>query len=60
VPTGQRPAIFIPKAALSVRAGVWFVRLKNGTEVAVQPGETRGSSIEILSGLNAGDVVVTP
>jgi RND family efflux transporter MFP subunit len=60
VPTGQRSAIFIPKAALSVRAGVWFVRLKNGTEVAVQPGETRGSNIEILSGLNAGDVVVTP
>lgn len=60
VPTGQRDAIFIPQKALSVRAGVWFVRLKGGTELAVQPGETRGDEIEILSGLKAGDVVLTP
>lgn len=60
VPTGQRDAIFIPKNALSVRAGVWFVRLKDGTELAVQPGEMRGDEIEILSGLKAGDVVLTP
>lgn len=60
VPTGQRDAIFIPKAALTVRAGVWFVKLKTGSEIAVQPGETRGHDIEILSGLKAGDVVVTP
>jgi len=60
VPTGQRDAIFIPKAALTVRAGVWFVTLKNGSEIAVQPGEARGSDIEILSGLKAGDIVVTP
>lgn len=60
VPTGQREAIFVPKAALFVRAGVWFVKLKNGDEIAVQPGETRGSDIEVLSGLRTGDVVVTP
>lgn len=60
VPTGQRDAIFIPQKALSVRAGVWFVRLKGGTELAVQTGETRGDEIEILSGLKAGDVVLTP
>ena len=60
VPTGKREAIFIPKKALSVRAGVWFVTLKNGGEVAVQPGEARGDLIEILSGLKTGDYVVTP
>lgn len=60
VPTGKREAIFIPKSALSVRAGVWFVRLKGGEEIAVQPGEMRGDDIEILSGLKQGDVVVTP
>lgn len=60
VPTGTREAMFVPKPALSVRAGVWFVKLKDGTEVAVQPGEMRGNDVEILSGLNAGDVVVTP
>ncbi len=60
VPTGKRDAIFIPKNALTIRAGVWFVRLKGGAELAVQPGETRGNDIEILSGLKAGDVVLTP
>lgn len=59
VPTGKREAIFIPKNTLSVRAGVWFVKLKNGGEVAVQPGEARGDLIEILSGLKTGDIVVT-
>lgn len=60
VPTGRRDAIVIPKAALTVRAGVWFVRLKDGTELAVQPGEVRGDDVEILSGLKAGDVVQAP
>jgi membrane fusion protein, multidrug efflux system len=59
VPTGKREAIFIPSQALSIRAGVWFVKLKDGTEIAVQPGEKRDQMIEILSGLRAGDVVVT-
>jgi multidrug efflux system membrane fusion protein len=60
VPTGQRQAIFIPRSALTIRAGIWFVRLKDGQDVPVQPGEVRGSEIEILSGLRAGDVVVAP
>lgn len=60
VPTGKRDAILIAKKALTERAGVWFVRLKDGTEIAVQPGEVRGEDVEILSGLKAGDVVQTP
>jgi membrane fusion protein, multidrug efflux system len=58
VPTGKRNTIFIPKAAVYRRAGVDFVRLKDGGEAAVQTGEARGDQIEILSGLKDGDVAV--
>ena len=60
VPTGTRAAIVVPAAAVTVRAGVHFVRLKDGTEVVVQPGEAGPQGTEILSGLNDGDTVVTP
>lgn len=60
LPTGERPALAIPAAALLQRAGAWFVRLKGGGEIVVQPGERAGDEIEILSGLRAGDVILTP
>jgi RND family efflux transporter MFP subunit len=60
VATGKRPAIVIPAAYVYRRAGVNFVRLKDGSEVVVQPGERIGDRIEVLSGLTDGDVVVTP
>jgi len=60
VPTGKRKAIFLPRAAVYRRAGVDFVRLHDGAEIVVQPGEARGKEIEILSGLRDGDVVVVP
>lgn len=60
VSTGKREAILVPPAAVTRRAGVNYVRLKDGTDVVVQPGETRPEGLEILSGLKAGDVVVTP
>ena len=60
VSTGKRNAIVVPAAAVSSRAGVNFVTLKQVGEVAVQPGERRPEGIEILSGLKDGDVVVTP
>ena len=34
--------------------------IKDGTEVVVQPGLPVDGGIEILSGLNEGDVVVRP
>ena len=49
-----------PAAALYARAGIFFVRLKSSAEVIVQPVERMGDKVEILSGLRAGDVVVTP
>lgn len=60
VTTGSRTAIVVPAAAVYRRAGVNFVRLRDGREVAVQPGETREGGIEILAGLADGDVVTVP
>ncbi len=41
VATGKREAIIVPAAYVYQRAGVNFVRLKDGAEIVVQPGETR-------------------
>jgi membrane fusion protein, multidrug efflux system len=60
VSTGQRDAIFIPKSAAFMRAGIDYVRLPDRGEVVVKLGETRGETVEILSGLKAGDHVVLP
>lgn len=60
VNTGTREATVVPANAVYQRAGASFVRLKDGAEVVVQPGEMREEGVEILSGLHAGDVVVSP
>ncbi len=60
VATGKRDTIIVPAAYVYQRAGVNFVRLKNGAEIVVQPGETRPDGVEILSGLTDGDVVTHP
>jgi multidrug efflux pump subunit AcrA (membrane-fusion protein) len=60
VPTGKRETIMIPTAALTARAGAWFVTLKDGASVVVQPGDQTGDQTEILSGLREGDVITVP
>lgn len=60
VPTGRREAIVIPFEAIYRRAGVNYVRLRDASEVVVQPGERRADGLEILSGLRDGDILVTP
>lgn len=60
VATGRRAAIFVPDNAVYERAGSHFVRLKDGAEIVVQPGEVRAEGTEILAGLKSGDVVLTP
>lgn len=60
VSTGKRKALLVPANAVYPRAGAFFLTLKSGAEIVVQPGERVGDRIEILSGLRAGDVVVTP
>ena len=60
VATGERPAIVIPRGLVYRRAGVDYVKLKDGAEVVVQIGSGDVKSVEILAGLKDGDEVVTP
>lgn len=67
LPVGGRQAIIVPRTAISTRGGIDFVGVvENGKEVerVVVVGETVDldgiTGLEILSGLQAGDVVVTP
>ena len=60
VATGKRDALVVPADVLYRRYGVNYVKLKDGTEVVVQPGLPVDGGIEVLSGLNEGDVVVRP
>lgn len=60
VSTGERETIAIPAAFVQRRFGVDMVRLKDGGEVVVQPGQVLDGRVEILSGLMPGDVVVRP
>lgn len=66
LPVGERRALLVPTASLTNRAGIDFVAVREGeaiVERAVVAGETiafdGAPKIEILSGLAAGDVVVT-
>jgi RND family efflux transporter MFP subunit len=64
IETGKRNAIVVPAAYVYRRAGVNYVKLANGDEIVVQPGEAHDEgdarSVEILSGLADGDKVVAP
>lgn len=60
VPTGKRETMIVPAAALRARAGAWFVTLKDGANVVVQPGDRIGDDVEILSGLKNGDILQVP
>lgn len=67
LPVGERRALLVPSAAVATRSGIDFVTVSEAgkpTERAVVTGEVRTvdgvSTIEILTGLSAGDVVITP
>jgi RND family efflux transporter MFP subunit len=67
LPIGDRQALVIPRNALMTRSGIDFVSVSEGdktTERAVIAGQSLEidgvPSIEILTGLAAGDIVVTP
>lgn len=60
VATGKRDALVIPADLVYRRYGVSYVKLKDGTEVVIQPGPPVDGGIEVLSGLNEGDVVIRP
>ncbi len=60
VATGERRAIVVPRIYVYRRAGVDFVKVKDGAEVVVQLGAGADRSVEILAGLKDGDEIVTP
>ncbi len=68
LPIGNRQAIVIPSSYIITRQGVDFVRLIRGEkalEIPIQRGQIQNmqnikDGIEILSGLNVGDVIVAP
>jgi multidrug efflux system membrane fusion protein len=60
VTTGRRDAIIVPLEATYHRAGVNYVKLQDGSEIVVQLGERGPDGVEILSGLQDGDIVVAP
>jgi len=67
LPVGERSALLVPKAAVSTRSGIDFVTVESHEETtdrAVVLGEeiTQNGAdfFEVLTGLVAGDVVVTP
>ena len=67
LPVAERSALLVPASAIQTRSGIDFVRVAAGggsVERAVVAGERTkradGDYVEILTGLAAGDVVVTP
>ncbi len=60
VSAGSRMALVVPPEYIFRRFGISYAKLKDGTEVVVQPGQVLRSGLEILSGLRDGDVLVKP
>lgn len=62
IPVGKRLTLSVPEAALITRSGLDFVAVKQGDETilrTVVPGDHQNGTVEILTGLLAGDVVVS-
>ena len=59
----QQPIIAIPRSSFvgGVNSGQIYVVEKNGIATAkkVEPGTVFGDQVEILAGLNEGDIVIT-
>lgn len=63
-PVGERRALLIPRAAISTRSGVDYVRVlrpEGALDVAVIVADAhQGDLVEALTGLKAGDRIETP
>jgi hypothetical protein len=63
-PVGERQALLIPRAAVSTRSGVDYVRVlrpEGALDVAVVVADApQADRVEALAGLKAGDKVETP
>jgi multidrug efflux system membrane fusion protein len=60
ISTGVREGVRVPQGFLIRRFGLTYARLKDGPDVVVQPGRADKDGVEILSGLKAGDILVSP
>jgi membrane fusion protein, multidrug efflux system len=61
IDTGKRRTILLPESYVYRRAGVNYVKLANGDEIVVQPGDAHeDGTVEVLAGLVDGDRVVAP
>jgi RND family efflux transporter MFP subunit len=64
VPVAKRSVLSVPASAISTRSGIDYVTLKGGASVAVIIGEVfeaeEITQVEIMSGLEAGDMVIVP
>lgn len=63
VPVGERQAMMVPAGAVVTRSGLDFIQVQTATgpsDRTVVLGERNGDMIEVLTGLRAGDEVVTP
>ena len=59
----RRAVLWAPQTALVAHQAGWRVMLKTGDETTprdVRTGMTAGQRVEIVSGLNEGDVVFIP
>lgn len=54
---GRREALFVPTDAITVKAGLHYVSLVSGAQIVIQPGERLDDKTEVLTGLQAGDVI---
>jgi RND family efflux transporter MFP subunit len=63
VPVGHRAALLVPKAAVITRTGLDFITVDEGgteAERSVVLGAMLGDTVEIVTGLQSGEMVVTP
>ncbi|PCJ35568.1 MAG: efflux transporter periplasmic adaptor subunit [Cellvibrionales bacterium] len=58
VSTDQREAYVIPESYIHRRYGLSFVYLSDGSEIVIQPGSPLATGIEVLSGLQDGDMLI--
>jgi len=58
VSTDQREAYVIPESYIHRRYGLSFVYLSDGSEIVIQPGSQLATGIEVLSGLQNGDMLI--
>jgi RND family efflux transporter MFP subunit len=66
VPVATREALMVPRAAVETRSGIDFVTVQTGDTpiaravVLAESSADGGELVEVLTGMNPGDVVVTP